>query len=183
MTSKSPSTTPSWGSPSMSGGDDIGKIDHVNYTGTCLSIETGGLLKKARHLIPATAIRSIDLDDETIDVTMTAEEVEQAPVYDDARDRRARRSPSSSGTTRACLRGRPLPSRRTNSGHLRSAHRSPQRSPLGPTTRMRRTPPERITRSIAKPEINEQNAMERERTMKWRELMRRVRVRSSKAPK
>jgi hypothetical protein len=67
----------------MSGGDDIGKIDHVNYTGTCLSIETGGLFKKGRHLIPPTAIRSIDLDDETIHVAMTAEEVEQAPVYPD----------------------------------------------------------------------------------------------------
>jgi hypothetical protein len=64
-----------------SGADDIGKIDHVNYTGTCLSIETGGLFAKTRHLIPVTAVRSIDLDDETIDVTMTAEEVEGAPVY------------------------------------------------------------------------------------------------------
>jgi hypothetical protein len=71
------------GFTAMSGGDDIGKIDHVNYTGTCLSIQSGGLLKKTRHLIPATAIRSIDLDDETVHVTMTAEEVEQAPAYDE----------------------------------------------------------------------------------------------------
>ena len=63
------------------GGDDIGKVDHVNYTGTCLSIQTGGLLKKERHLIPVSAVQSIDLDDETVDVTMTAEEVEGAPVY------------------------------------------------------------------------------------------------------
>ena len=69
------------GFTAMSGGDDIGKIDHVNYTGTCLSIATGGLLKKSRHLIPVTAVRSIDLDDETIDVAMTAEEIEQAPTY------------------------------------------------------------------------------------------------------
>ena len=67
----------------VSGGDDIGKIDHVNYTGTCLSIETGPLHKKTRHLIPPTAIRSIDLDDETIHVTMTADEVEQAPASGD----------------------------------------------------------------------------------------------------
>jgi hypothetical protein len=72
------------GFTATNGGDDIGKVDHVNYTGTCLSIETGGLLSKMRHLIPATAIRSIDLDDETISVTMTAEEVEGAPVYTDA---------------------------------------------------------------------------------------------------
>ena len=64
----------------MSGDDEIGKIDHVNYTGTCLSIQTGPLLKTTTHLIPATAIRSIDLDDETIHVTITAEEVEQAPA-------------------------------------------------------------------------------------------------------
>lgn len=67
----------------VSGGDDIGKIDHVNYTGTCLSIQMGGLLNKTRHLIPATAIRSVDLDDETIHVTMNSDEVEQAPVYPD----------------------------------------------------------------------------------------------------
>ena len=66
-----------------SGGDDVGKVDHVNYTGTCLSIQTGGLFQKTRRLIPAAAIRSIDLDDETVHVALTAEEIEQAPVYDD----------------------------------------------------------------------------------------------------
>jgi hypothetical protein len=67
----------------VNGGDDVGKVDHVNYTGTCLSIQAGGLLKKTRHLIPTTAVRSVDLDDETIDVTMTAEEIGQAPQYDE----------------------------------------------------------------------------------------------------
>jgi hypothetical protein len=48
---------------------------------------------------------------------------------------------------------------------------------------MPEAPPDRITGSIAKRDINEQNAQERERTLKWRELMRRVRVRRSKPPK
>jgi hypothetical protein len=48
---------------------------------------------------------------------------------------------------------------------------------------MPRTPPNQIYRSIAKREMNEQIAQERERTLKWRELMRRVRVRGSRPPK
>jgi hypothetical protein len=65
------------------GGDHIGKVDHVNYTGTCVSVQTGGLLKKTRRLIPSSAIRSIDLDSETIDVALTADEVGEAPEFDD----------------------------------------------------------------------------------------------------
>jgi hypothetical protein len=67
----------------VSGDDDIGKIDHVNFTGTCLSVQTGGLFKKARHLIPASAIRSIDLDAETIDIALSGEQVVEAPEYDE----------------------------------------------------------------------------------------------------
>jgi hypothetical protein len=67
----------------VGGGESIGKVDHVNYTGTCLSVQTGGLLTKTKHLIPATAIRSIDLDAETVDIALTAEQVADAPEYDE----------------------------------------------------------------------------------------------------
>jgi hypothetical protein len=67
----------------VSGRDSVGKIDHVNYTGTCLSVETGGLFKKGRHLIPAGAIRSIDLDAEAVDIALSAEQVAEAPDYDE----------------------------------------------------------------------------------------------------
>ena len=63
--------------------DTIGKVDRVNYTGTCLSVATGGLLKKTRHLIPAAAIESIDLDSEIIDVALTTDQVAGAPEYDE----------------------------------------------------------------------------------------------------
>jgi hypothetical protein len=62
--------------------DTIGKIEHVNYTGTCLSVATGGLLKKTRHLIPAAAIESIDLDSEIMNVALTTGQIADAPVYD-----------------------------------------------------------------------------------------------------
>ena len=63
--------------------DTIGKVDRVNYTGTCLSIATGGLLKKTKHLMPAAAITSIDVDSEIIDVALTTEQIAEAPEYDE----------------------------------------------------------------------------------------------------
>ena len=63
--------------------DTIGKVDHVNYAGTCLSVGTGGLLKKTRHLIPVAAIESIDLDSEIVNVALTTEQIAEAPEYDE----------------------------------------------------------------------------------------------------
>lgn len=63
--------------------DTIGKVDRVNYTGTCLAVLTGGLLSKTRRLVPAASIEAIDLDSEIIQVALTTEQVAGAPEYDD----------------------------------------------------------------------------------------------------
>jgi hypothetical protein len=60
----------------------IGKIDHVNYAGTCITVATGGLLKKTKHVIPARAIEDVDLDTQTLQVALTTDEVSGSPEYD-----------------------------------------------------------------------------------------------------
>jgi hypothetical protein len=60
----------------------IGKIDHVNYSGTCVTVATGGLLKKTKHVIPARAIEEVDLDTQTLQVALTTDEVTGSPEYD-----------------------------------------------------------------------------------------------------
>ena len=60
----------------------VGKVDHVNYAGTCLTAALGGLLKKERHVIPAGAVKEIDFDTETVYVTVTRDEVGASPNYD-----------------------------------------------------------------------------------------------------
>jgi hypothetical protein len=64
-------------------GKVVGKVTHVNYAGTCLTVAMGGLLKKTHHLVPAASIEAIDLDTQTIDVALTRPQVEKAPEYDE----------------------------------------------------------------------------------------------------
>lgn len=61
----------------------LGTVTNVNYAGTCLTVATGGLLKKTHHLVPAAAIEAIDLDTKTIDVALTRPQVANAPEYDE----------------------------------------------------------------------------------------------------
>lgn len=59
----------------------IGKIDHVNFTGTCISVAVG-MLKKKTHVIPAAAVDAVDLDSETVVVRLTKDEVTGGPELD-----------------------------------------------------------------------------------------------------
>jgi hypothetical protein len=61
----------------------IGKVDHVNYAGTCITVASGGLLKKTKHVVPARAIQEVDLDTQTLHVALTNDEVSGSPEYDD----------------------------------------------------------------------------------------------------
>jgi hypothetical protein len=61
----------------------VGRVTHVNYAGTCLTVSMGGLLKKTHHVVPAFAIDAIDLDTKTVDVALTRPQVERAPEYDE----------------------------------------------------------------------------------------------------
>jgi stress response protein YsnF len=42
-----------------------------------------GLLKKTKHVIPARAVREIDLDTETVQVDLTKDDVADSPEYDE----------------------------------------------------------------------------------------------------
>ena len=58
----------------------IGKVQHVNYEGTCLIVSTGRLLGKS-HVIPVWAVERIESGDRVI-VDLTKAEVEASPEYD-----------------------------------------------------------------------------------------------------
>jgi hypothetical protein len=59
----------------------IGKVDHVNYTGTCITVASG-LIRKQSNVVPAAALEEIDLDTETVYVRLNADQVHDSPDYD-----------------------------------------------------------------------------------------------------
>jgi hypothetical protein len=59
----------------------IGKVQRVNYEGTCLIVSTGRLLGKT-YVIPAWAVERIAPGDH-VAVDLTKDEVEGSPEYDD----------------------------------------------------------------------------------------------------
>lgn len=65
------------------GGEKVGRIDGVNYAGTCLKVASGGLLKKKRNLVPAAAIKAVDLEAELVEFVVTAAQIEEGPEYDE----------------------------------------------------------------------------------------------------
>jgi hypothetical protein len=60
----------------------LGKVDHVSYTGSCVIVKAGRILGK-KHVIPASTVERIDLDEKTIVVDVTQDEIESSPEYDD----------------------------------------------------------------------------------------------------
>jgi len=66
----------------VGGGEKIGRVDHVNFSGTCVGIVTGGF-RKSRHVVPAAAIDQVDLDTRTVELSLTAEQVAGGPEYDE----------------------------------------------------------------------------------------------------
>ena len=62
--------------------ETIGKVDHVNYEGTCVIVSTGRILGK-KYVVPAWTIHTVDADNETLTADVTKDEVEGSPEYDD----------------------------------------------------------------------------------------------------
>jgi hypothetical protein len=67
----------------------IGKIDEAtNDAGSrCLVVDTGFWIFGKKRMIPAGVVQSIDADDKRVHVSMTKEQIKDAPDYDP--DRRA----------------------------------------------------------------------------------------------
>jgi hypothetical protein len=64
----------------------IGKVDEATYeTGaSCLVVDTGFWIFGKKRMIPAGAIRELDLANNKIVVSMTKDQIKDAPDYDEA---------------------------------------------------------------------------------------------------
>jgi hypothetical protein len=63
----------------------IGKIDDATYDAGagCIVVDTGFWIFGKRRMIPAGAITRIDLDEQTVQVSLTKEQIKSAPDFDD----------------------------------------------------------------------------------------------------
>ena len=79
-------------SPDLTGYDveatdgHIGKVDEATYeeSGSCLVVDTGFWIFGHKRLIPAGVVRRVDHNDRKVYVSMTKEEIKNAPDFDDA---------------------------------------------------------------------------------------------------
>jgi hypothetical protein len=64
----------------------IGKVDEATYdTGAgSIVVDTGFWIFGKRRLIPAGAVRDLDLDEKVVRVNLTKDQVKGAPDYDEA---------------------------------------------------------------------------------------------------
>ena len=62
--------------------EEIGKVDHVSFGGTCVIVSTGRFRGK-KYVVPAWSIERMDPASETIVVELTKADVEGSPEYDD----------------------------------------------------------------------------------------------------
>ena len=65
----------------------IGKIDEATYEAGsgCVVVDTGWWIFGKKRMIPAGAIDSIDLDNRTVAVALTKDQIRDAPDFDAAR--------------------------------------------------------------------------------------------------
>jgi hypothetical protein len=80
--------TPDWVGYSVHATDgDIGKIDELSSEvgRGSLIVDTGFWIFGKKRLIPASSVRSVDHNDETVFVMLTKEQIKDAPDYDSSR--------------------------------------------------------------------------------------------------
>ena len=65
----------------------IGKIDEATYDagGSFIVVDTGPWIFGKKVMLPAGIIDSVDPDTETVFVSLTKDEIKDAPEYDDSR--------------------------------------------------------------------------------------------------
>ena len=67
----------------------IGKVDESTYdaNGSFIVVDTGPWIFGKKVMLPAGVVRDIDLDTETIFVSLTKDEIKDAPEFDEKRYR------------------------------------------------------------------------------------------------
>ncbi len=65
----------------------IGKIDEATMANgaTCLVVDTGFWIFGKKRMVPAGVVREIDVDDRTVHVALSKDEIKGAPDYDATR--------------------------------------------------------------------------------------------------
>lgn len=61
----------------------IGKVDEASHdAGSCLVVDTGFWIFGKRRMVPAGMVRAVDPDERKVHLSMTKDEVKDAPDYD-----------------------------------------------------------------------------------------------------
>jgi hypothetical protein len=68
-------------------GQHLGKVDEANSetSSSCLVVDTGFWIFGKKRMIPAGVVQRIDPDDEIVYVSMTKDQIKDAPDYDPER--------------------------------------------------------------------------------------------------
>jgi hypothetical protein len=61
----------------------VGKVERVNYQRTCMVVTTGRWLFRRRHVVPTSAVASVDPGRRVIYVRTSMREILGGPTYDD----------------------------------------------------------------------------------------------------
>jgi hypothetical protein len=78
----------------------IGKIDEATYEvgSSCIVVDTGPWIFGRKVVLPAAAIQSIDVDDRTVRVPLTKDQIKGSPELDESTDYRSDEYRSRLGT-------------------------------------------------------------------------------------
>src|SRR5689334_24464570 len=70
-------------------GENLGKVDEATYdtSSSCLVVDTGFWIFGKKRMIPAGVVERLDPEDEIVYVSMTKDEIKDAPDYDPDRHR------------------------------------------------------------------------------------------------
>jgi len=61
----------------------VGKVERVNYEGTCMAVTTRRWPSRRRHVVPASAVASIDPGQKIVYVRTSKRDILSGPAYDD----------------------------------------------------------------------------------------------------
>ena len=62
----------------------VGKVDRVNYKGTCIVLQKGRWPFGGKQVIPGFAVREVDSRRKTVFIDVERDDIENAPKYDES---------------------------------------------------------------------------------------------------
>jgi hypothetical protein len=65
----------------------IGKVDEATFDagGSCLVVDTGFWIFGKKRMLPAAVVTSVDVDERKVHVSMTKDQIKDAPDFDEER--------------------------------------------------------------------------------------------------